>query len=234
MQPNNIIETIGTIKKRETVVTVENNDMVLESLHPFPGYHGTTIPDQTNPKSIFFILKSKITDEDIIRKTVKVRKRFSSKFDASPGTINVFNQTESCIRIKDLENYALIPELLSLYKEEGISFMKGRNIKPYEGVMRIKKSFMLDEVNDGIYMDRETPEMGYFEIPDKLEWDTFERITMGIKHNNEDNNFDAALGTFYRQSELKDVIRIYDTNVCLGECLFLREQYLTEINKLQK
>ena len=231
MQSNNTIETIGTIKKRETVVSVKHDDLVLESLHPFPGYHGTTIPDQMNPKSIFLIMRTKESDEEVIRKTVRVRENFSSKFDASPGTINVFNQIEPCIRIKDLENYTMIPELISLYKKEGINFMKGRNINPYEGLMRIKKFFILEEVNDGIYMDRETPEMGYFEVPVKLDWDVFENITMGLKHNLEDNNFDAALGTFYRKSGLKDVIRIYDTNICLGECLFLREKFITEINK---
>ncbi len=232
MQPKTIIETIGKIEKKETIVSIsEYDDMVLESLHPFPGYHGTTIPDQTNPKSIFFVMKSKESDEDIIRKTVNVRKHFSSKFDASPGRINVFNQTECCIRIKDLENYSLIPELISLYKDEGISFLKSKNINSYYGWMSIKKFFILDEVNDGIYMDKETPEMGYFEIPTRLDWNVFEKITVGLKHNIEDNNFDAALGTFYRKSGLKDIIRIYDTNICLGECLFLREKYLTEINK---
>lgn len=231
MQPKHIIETIGTIKKKETVVSINHDDLVLESLYPFPGYHGTTIPDQTNPKSIFLMMKSKETDEEVIRKTVRVREKFSSNFDASPGTINVFNQIEPCIRIKDLDNYTMIPELISLYKEEGIIFMKGRNINPYEGLMRIKKFFILDEVNDGIYMDRATPEMGYFEVPVKLDWDIFEKITMDLKHNIENNNFDVALGTFYRKNGLKDVIRIYDTNVCLGECLFLRDKYLTEIKK---
>jgi hypothetical protein len=231
MQPNTIIETIGKIEKKETIVSVENNDMVLESLHPFPGYHGTTIPDQTNPKSIFLVMKSKERDEDVIRKTAKVRAKFSSNFDASPGVITIFNKLEPCIRIKDLENYALISELISLYKEEGITFQKGKNISSYYGWMRIKKFFIIDEVNDGIYMDKDTPEMGYFEVPTKLDWDVFEKITVDLKHNIEDNNFDAALGTLYRKTGLKDIIRIYDTNVCLGECLFLRDKYLTEIKK---
>ena len=231
MQPNYIIETIGKIEKKETIVSVENDDMVLESLHPFPGYHGTTIPDQTNPKSIFLVMKSKESDEDVIRKTVTVREKFSSKFDASPGIITVFNKLEPCIRIKDLENYALISELISLYKEQGITFQKGKKISSYYGWMRIKKFFVIDEVNDGIYMDKDTPEMGYFEVPAKLDWDVFEKITVDLKHNIEDNNFDAALGTLYRKTGLKDIIRIYDTNVCLGECLFLRDKYLTEIKK---
>ena len=83
-------------------------------------------------------------------------------------------------------------------------------------------------------MDKETPEMGYFEVPLQLDWDTFEEITLDIKRNIEDNNFDAALGTFYRKNGLKDIIRIFDTNVCLGECLFLREKYCSSIDKYLK
>lgn len=231
---SNTIETIGSIEKKETIVSVDNDHLVLESLHPFPGYHGTTVPDQPNPKSLFLVMRSKETEETIIRITSKVKSNFSSEFEGSPGTVSVFNRIEPCIRIKDLQNYALIPELISLYKEEGISFIKGRKIDSYYGTIRIKKNFILTEVNDGIYMDKETPEMGYFEIPSQLEWDLFEKITLGIKHNIDDNNFDAALGTIYRFSGLIDVIRIYDTNVCLGECLFLREKYNNEISKQNK
>ena len=109
--------------------------------------------------------------------------------------------------------------------------MKGRKIESYSGSMKIKKYFLLDEVNEGIYMDRETPEMAYFEIPFQLDWATFEKITIDLKHNIEDNNFDAALGTLYRKNGLKDIIRIYDTNVCLGECLFLMEKYCKAIEQ---
>lgn len=231
---NTIIESIGTIEKKETLVSLSYNDLVLESLHPFPGYHGTNVPDKPNPKSIFLILKTKYDDEQIVRATLKIRENYPSTFDASPGTVAVFNHTEPCIRIKGLENYQLIPELVALYKAEGLSFMKGKKIEAYEGLIRIKKYFILDEVNEGIYMDKETPEMGYFEIDGKLEWDLFEKITIEIKQNLEDNNFDAALGTIYRKKGLKDIIRIYDTNVCLGECLFLSEKFNNAINRYKK
>ena len=228
------IETIGTIEKKETLVSLNYNDLVLESLHPFPGYHGTTVPDKPNPKSIFLILKSKYDEEQIIRATLRIKENYPSYFDASPGKIQVFNTSEPCIRIKGLENYQLIPELISLHKAEGLAFMKGRSVEAYQGLISIKKYFILDEINEGIYMDKETPEMGYFEIDDKLDWDLFEKITMEIKHNIEENNFDAALGTIYRKSGLKDVIRIYDTNVCLGECLFLSDKYAAVIKQHKK
>ncbi|MCP4553335.1 MAG: hypothetical protein GY834_15125 [Bacteroidetes bacterium] len=230
-QPSNTIETIGTIEKKETLISVDSDHLVLESLHPFPGYHGTTVPDQTNPKSLFLVMRSNKTEEAIIRITAKVRSKFSSELEGSPGVVSVFNRMEPCIRIKNLKSYALIPELISSYKGEGISFIKGRKIDSYYGAIKIKKNFILSEVNEGIYMDKETPEMGYFEIPTQLDWDLFEKITIDLKHNIDDNNFDVALGTIYRNSGLIDIIRVYNTNVCLGECLFLREKYNAEIAK---
>lgn len=231
---NEIIETIGTIEKKEIIESLNFDDLVLESHHPFPGYHGTSVPDQTNPKSIFLVLRNSYTDENIVRATMKIKKNFSTNFDASPGTISLYNKAEPCIRIKDLENYTFIPELLTLYKSEGFVFLKAKKISPYEGLIRIKKYFLLDEISEGIYMDKETVEMGYFEISTQLDWESFEKITLDIKRNIEDNNFDAALGTIYRKNGLKDVIRIFDTNVCLGECLFLREKYSSSIENYLK
>lgn len=227
----NTIETIGIIEKKECIVSINYDNLVLESLHPFPGYHGTTVPDKTNPKSIFFILKSKHTEENIIRTILSVKEKFTLKFDASPGMISIYNKLEPCIRIKDLKNYTFIPELLQCFKSEGFLFMKSKEIPAHDGLIRIKKYFILHEIKDGIYLDAETPNIAYFEIPTQLDWDTFEKITLEIKQNIEKNNFDVALGTIYRKKGLIDLIRIFEREVCLDECLFLREKYNTSINK---
>ncbi len=229
-----ILEIIGTIEKKETLVSVGYDEMVLESLHPYPGYHGTTVPDKTNPKSAFLVTKGSNTDEDIIRATIKAKKNCPVYFDGAPGEVKLFNETVSCIRVKGLSNYKLIPEVLNAYKQAGIEFAKGKSVKPYEGLIKIKKYFLLDELDNGIYMDKENPEMGYFEIPVKLPFDQFEQMTLDIKRNIKENNWDAALGILYRKTGLIDVIRIYDSNVCLGQCLFLNEKYHKEINKLLK
>ncbi len=54
---NNIIQSLGTIVKKEKLASVESETnckaLILESLLPYPGYHGTTIPDQLEPESLF-------------------------------------------------------------------------------------------------------------------------------------------------------------------------------------
>ncbi len=47
-----IIETIGTIEKKESLEPVKYRNLVLETVTPFPGYHGTTIPDTDVPSSL--------------------------------------------------------------------------------------------------------------------------------------------------------------------------------------
>lgn len=226
-----LLEIIGTIEKREKLVSIGYDDMVLESLHPYPGYHGTTVPDKTNPKSAFLITKGHYTEEEIIRSTIVAKRSCPVVFDGTPGEVDLFNERHQCIRIKGLKNYNLIPEVLSAYKENGMEFMKGRDVKPYQGLIRIKKYFILDELDKGIYLDKEVPQMGYFEVPAEMKFDLFEEITLHIKRNVKENNWDAALGVFYRKSGLVDVVRIYDKNVCLGQLLFLRDKYTKEINQ---
>ncbi len=63
---NKRFETVGTITKRETLASMEHDTdkaLVLESLKPYPGYHGTTIPEQLNPVSIFLVTSKKYTGE---------------------------------------------------------------------------------------------------------------------------------------------------------------------------
>ena len=65
------LSSIGTISKKENLASVEHNTyssaLVLESLFPFPGYNGTTVPDRTDPRALFLITKAVHSDEKIIR-----------------------------------------------------------------------------------------------------------------------------------------------------------------------
>ena len=56
--------------------------------------------------------------------------------------------------------------------------------------------------------------MKYFQAPMKLGWDEFEQMTMHVKRNIDDSNWDAALATIYRKTGIEDYIRIYNENNC--------------------
>ena len=228
-----IIETIGHVEKRETLKSIGYSDMVLESLHPYPGYHGTTVPDQDNPKSLFLLTRTKYTDEYLIRATKAIKKKYKFSFDGSPGKVFFQNAMAPCIRIKDVENYELIPQILEAFREEGVAFLPGKTVKPYSGLIRITKYFILNPITDCTLQDAEVPAMKYFQVPIRLDWQTFGDITLFIKRNIENTNWDAALATIYRKSGIEDHIRIYNAHDSSMESLNqIRKKYVQEIKKV--
>jgi hypothetical protein len=227
------IETIGHVEKKEILKSIGYNNLVLESEHPFPGYHGTTVPDQDNPKSLFLLTKTKYADEFIIRSVKAVKKKNNYTFDGTPGKVYYQNTMVNCIRIKDLDSYSKIPDILKAFKDEGVAFLSGKKVKPYAGLMRVTKYFLLSPINDSTLQDAEVASMKYFQAPIKLGWDEFEEMTMHVKRNTEDANWDAALATIYRKTGIEDYIRIYNDQNCDVETLDkIREKYLQEIKKL--
>jgi hypothetical protein len=234
------IETCGNILKKETLKTIEHdfsgNALVLESMFPFPGYYHQIIPDtqELEPGSIFVVLKTLVTDEKLMRINHEIKKIIKKKFDAAPGQINLYNEMKHCIRIKSIHSYKDIPELIDMYREEGIQFVKFRQIKPYEGLISVKKFFIVDCIEAGIYKDTEDPHMGYIQIPGYLKWSNFEKITLYLKRNLEDNKFDAAIGTIHRKNCIVDMVRIYDKNIKTEKLQFLRNKYLEAIHKLEE
>lgn len=234
MKEKVIIETIGTIEKKESLAVVGYDDMVLESLHPFPGYHGTTVPDSEVPRSLFFVTRSKYTEEKVIRIIQNIKNKKKIGFDGSPGLITLFNMQVPCIRIRDIKSYDVVPELLQAFKDEGLEFMTSRKVEPYTGIIKIKKYFLLDAVSNCTFKDIEDPAMQYFTIPIQLRFNQFEKMTIDIKRNFEDNKFDAALGTFYRRTGLVDVIRIYDHKCDQERLNKIRSMYTAAFKKLLK
>jgi hypothetical protein len=216
-QDRNVIETAGYIKKQQKLTTVENNiipnSFVLESQHPFPGYHGKNLPEKTKPGSLFLILAKENTFEEVARITKQIKKSFKYDFNASEGHIYFKTSSYPCIRIKYLNSFTFLPELQNLYKEHGIKFAKQKKIDS-QGLIVINKTFYVDEMEEGLYNDLEEDSKFYIEIEKDLPWDVFKEFTLYIKNNVDNSNFDAAEGVFYRKSGIVEVIRLY---ICEGE-----------------
>jgi hypothetical protein len=233
---HNHLESIGMISKKENLASVENDTkssaLVLESLYPFPGYHGTTVPDRTDPRSLFLVTNTIFNDNKIIRAISNIKKTFPHSFDGAPGVLNLYNEPTGAIRLKYLP-YEHVGELVSAFQDEGITFLKSRKVAEYNSIIKITKYFSINKVSDGIYNDDSWKELYYLHIPVELRWPSFEKITTGIKHNVEENNFDAALTTMYIRTGILDFVRIYDEQSCQGKLLFIYEKYLEAIKYLK-
>jgi hypothetical protein len=229
-----LLETIGTIEKKEMLGPVGYKELVLEAFQPFPGYHGTTVPDHVEPNSLFAITRSKYTEEKVIRAIQKLKMDPKLDFDGTPGMVTLYNMLNPCIRFKDLKSYDEMPAILKAFEAEGIEFMSNRKIEPFTGIIKVKKYFLLEVVSDFLFNDVEEPNMHYFSIPLQLRFNQFEKITLDLKRNLEDPNFDAALGTIFRKTGVIDIIRIYDDKGSPERLSMIRTKFLQAINDLMK
>ncbi len=230
-----VIRSIGIISKKENLIPVERLSdckiMLLESADPFPGYHGTILPAKSEPDALYLVTKQTYNEDKIIRATMNIRKQFPYAFDGAPGTITLSNKAEHVIRLKKL-NYVHIPELIESYRSFEIDFMKKKKMPPMNSLIKIRKFFEMKETVEGIFQDMNTKQFSYLHIPCSLRWNTFERITMEIKYNTQDNRFDAAIGHVYEENGLFDFVRIFDKNFRLGKLSYIREKYLEHISNL--
>ena len=161
-----------------------------------------------------------------------IKKKHKYDFDGTPAKVYFQNSMVQSIRIKDLKSYDQVPEILQAFKDEGIAFVPGKTVKPYYGLIRLTKYFLMNAVSDCTLQDEEMASMKYFQVPVKLDWDTFEEMTKHVKRNIDDTNWDGALATIYRKTGIEDHIRIYNDQNCGMETLNkIRKKYMQEIKK---
>ncbi|MDP2721194.1 MAG: hypothetical protein Q8O72_00440 [Bacteroidales bacterium] len=232
---NRTFQTIGTIIKKEQLASVEHDTkssaLILESLMPFPGYHGTTVPDRLEPDSLFVVTKVMYNDERILRAIQAVRSVYPFRFDAAPGTVNLQNNPVNVIRFKQM-SYHAIAELIEYFRESGIEFVKAKKVAPYTSLIRIRKYFKMNEIYENIFHDADNSETFYIQVPIQMRWNTFEKITMQLKYNIENNNFDAAQTSLFTEHGLMDMVRIYDQDSTPAKLKFIQNNYLEAISKL--
>ena len=233
MKENTLVETFGYIIKIDQLETIESNILrntfVLESSKPYPGYHGSNLPSESIPHHLFMVTKEKYSEEIILRKSQRIRQYFEHSFGARKAELNIFNNTYTSIRIKDLSSFSYIPELQRCYQNEGIEFLKKKSFNE-KAVIKVQKHFRLNKIGDGIYKDLDDLKMYYINIPHQIMWYPFEHMTISIKNNLENNNFDAALGVLYLH-DLIDVIRIVEESCTIERLETLKALFMEEIRK---
>jgi len=236
MSEKKIIETVGYITKEEKLENFKHDSIssmfVLETIEAFPGYHGKNLPtDNKPPEFVFFITKQKYPTEFISRIKRNISEYFKTDVNISKAYINAFNKSLPAIRLRSCKNIDNIPELISILKNEGIKFAKKQELNT-ETLIKVQRSFIFEEISEGIYKDLDKENTFYLSVPHNLKWHQFKEITFNIKNNIENNNFDAAQGYFYRKSGIEDVVRIFDTETKEENLAQIKEKYLNEIKKV--
>lgn len=233
MESTNAIEVFGTIRKQETVQTIDDKvqtgTLVFEALEPFPGYYHET-PFGVNPIYMYLALQEQYPLIDIIRATNKVEKIFKEKFDAGKGFLRFVDTSYNVLRVRHLNRYDLIGDLQEAYNDQGIHFMM-KTKRGFEGVAHIKvvKFFNMTQMAEGIYLDNKEENHAYIELPKELNWDDFNALTNRVKYNWEESKFDAAVGAFMHNGQLHEFVRIYSSKLTLDYLEELRKLYLEKM-----
>lgn len=221
-----IIETIGTLTKKEDLVFFETptNILAFETAHAYPGYNGV-VPQNYNPNSIFLITREAYLTEEVFIHSQNIRKNIEFSFSSAIAYVEYQNKKYPAIRVKDLKNYSIIPELINAYVEQGIHFEKKSSLKPFTTIIQVKKEFCLEPLANECYKDNFDSQMSYFEIPDHMAWEDFEKIISDIKYNNSGMNFDAALSMFYRATRVVFAVRIFKEGLTHDDLKVIKDQF---------
>lgn len=240
MENPKMIQSLGFLIKKEVLTPfeseVKHNEMILEDMDPYPGFydhfHIPVNEEEKKPRSIFAVTKDLSFEQmnDFIRISGKIKDILPFKFNAVIGRIDFQNGLVNCIRIY-MEDYSNLPQLIQLYKLNGIHFQPSKSVRPYTSLIYIWKFYVLEEIIPQIYRDTELKDTYYFTVSKHVNWKSFEIITTSIRNNNNHKVYDAAQAGYYNHEGIVELVRIYDQKATLDNLIFLREKYEIEIER---
>jgi len=226
--------SVGTITKKDWIILNDRIDdkstLVFISEYPYAGYYGTTVPDRKEPQFMYLVTDKDYDNELIIRYVQAVKKHFEYSFDAVPGSISFLNKYLGIIRITSLP-YEYVPLLVEAFRQEGIGFMQHRSFPHFEAMVKVTKYFKTEEVEEGIFIDLENPNMAYLHIDRFLDWDKFEKLYQDVRNNITEFSFDAALATMYNEYGIVDFIRIYDEKRSLEKLMIIYNKFKDRLDR---
>lgn len=214
MTTSNVLSGSGSIRKKEFVrnarIKSMKDYMILESADPFPEVH---MRHKSHFVKFYYIpIVADNLDQDIKIAAQSAENRLGEELASALGDITIGDTTYHTIRLRNVPSQSL-PSIVKAYEYEGLTpVAPGNNIRDY-AFIQIDKFFHLEEIEEGIFVDLDDPQIGYVEIPERLEWDQLETITGKVKDEITHTNFDRALGTISKHGENTEVIRIYSPDM---------------------
>ncbi len=227
-------EVIGNVIKEESISLINHHKLpdtlVINIDHPFPGLHGMDFQVESKPRSVIIATSEVYSFAKILRAASKINKNTNFDINASFAKIKVGREVIYGIRIKGLESYSQIPELQKIWEDYGFKLQRKKSIKTDKPVsIKISKFFHINEIEPNIYKDACIGGMYFIEIPEYLPWEEFRKITMRVKNNISNNNFDVVKGLFYKDDTVKDMIRVFKPNIKPELLQEIKKRYYKEM-----
>jgi len=226
-----IFERFGGVTKEEPLTSlpkdlVLSNSQVLEAVKPFFGYYNDG-PQVKKSIYLYFVLDGDHPYELFAAATEKVKKQFPHPLDAITGSASTSNFAGQVIRVQDFQKFDQVLPLQELYQSEGITFKK--NAAPLTNEMvvtRLIKFFFLEPHADGIFMDHNQKNIGYFQVPEYIKWDDFKKLTSQVKLETSLLFFDAATAFYFENCRMVNLIRIYKEHITPEMVKPIKDRYL--------
>ena len=222
----------GTIYKRETLINAfpdaKNNYLVLKSNDPFPGFYCSekNPADNSCKENSYYLPVYGVPHchEDIIcRISLEIYK--DTKIQVCGAHMLLGGKFVNAIRIKGTEAEG-IEKIVSVFIENNIRFYKQKNVSTYLSKIYLKSFFTVKEISTSVFQNTISSELFYFEIPEKLDWATFEQLITYQKTHSSFKNFDAAPGYWIHKPAFTDFVRVYGKKLKLTQLLTIKEDFL--------
>jgi len=236
----NQIQSIGYLLKKEKLASydsqVSHPELILESLDPFPGfyeqYYLPTSAKDEKPRSLFLVIKDfdVCHEDDFIRMSAHIRNEHKVDFNAALSSIQLLNQPATSIRV-NMQNYDELESLISHLKTVGVKFLPSKSVKAYQSLIKIRRFFDLEVIEEGILKDKDKPGTYYVVIPSYLTWDEFEHATISIRNNWDYKVYDAAQAAIYDKKGIVEMVRIFDLKSDIEKLRYLKQKYALEAGR---
>jgi hypothetical protein len=232
MKSTNIIRVCGSIVKKESLAALRNNILentcVAEANMPYANYYGN-VPEKANPNSLFLFTKQYYTLEEVLRFAQKISSCVMENVNVAASILSFQNSQLSAIRIKNFPDYSHLSHIQKCFASQGVEFAKKIYFES-EALVKTNKCFILEEIDEGIYMDNTEENKGYILIDKLLNQEEFIILSAQLKNNCSCCLFDAAKGGIIVDSEVKEIFRVYSEKLELAHLKCIQ----TEINKILK
>ena len=208
----NLVNLSGSIAKKEVLAPIKShileNTYVSEATDPYANYYGQ-VPQNAKPNSIFIYTSKFYFLEEILSCTKGAKECIQERINIASAHIQFKGKQYSAIRIKNFDDYTQIASLQEcLLIEKGMVFSPKLNIQG-KVEARINKLFVLEEVDDRIYIDLKEDNKGYFFHDYKVPADRFEQIITSMKNSTACKLFDAVQGEILQNGKVVEIVRVY-------------------------
>lgn len=236
MKTGNILRTIGSITKKESLANVSGdiikNTTVAEADKPYSHYYGQ-LPEKTKPNSLFIFTENEYSLEEALRYTQNIEFCSKNQVNVASAIIYFAEHTVPALRIRNFPDYQHIPNLQHCYIEQKVKLIK-HTIPSKEFIIKVTKCFTLEDVGDGYFFDLNEANEGYFIVPEYPEFTEFESLIQKIRNNSSCSLFDAAMGGLIINGKVFNIVRIYSEHITIDMLKLIRKEALRWMERKNK